>query len=178
MNNKEKEIFKKLLKIASNQQKIIQKLADSSDPNWKYDSSNPDSNWKFDPAGTNHDFSVTPEMIEPSKEDALKRTKTNFPGLFQPKSNTSVAPEVKPVFLQEEVKTALDSSPFKDKLKNNLMLNVTGTSVDVRYNLDKLNVKPETLQKHLQSLMPTFTVNAPIGASGNLNVTKDWHPNY
>jgi hypothetical protein len=178
MNNKEKEIFKKLLKIASNQQKIIQKLADSSDPNWKYDPSNPDSNWKFDPAGTNHDFSVNPEMIEPSKEDALKRTKTNFPGLFQPKSNTSVTPEVKSVYLQQDVKTALDTSPFKDKLKNNLMLNVNGTSVDVRYNLDKLNVRPETLQKHLQSLMPSLTVNTPVGNSGNLNAVNDWHPNY
>lgn len=173
MNNKEKEIFKKLLKIASNQQKIIQKLAESSvaeDP------------YKYDPAGPHGDFSASTEMLMPSKEEAEKRTRKNFPWLYldknQQKSNTSVAPEAGSAFLQQDVKSALDASPFKDKLKNNLMLTVNGTSVDVRYNLDKLNVKPETLQKHLQSLMPTYTVNAPIGASGNLNVAKDWHPNY
>lgn len=167
MNNKEKEIFKKLLKIASNQQKIIQKLAESSGSEDPY---------KYDPAGPNHDFSIP--KVDDDVKGATERTKANFPWLYQQKSNTSVAPEATPVYLQQDVKTALDASPFKDKLKNNLMLNVDGTSVDVRYNLDKLNVKPETLQKHLQSLMPTFTVNPPIGASGNLNVTKDWHPNY
>lgn len=173
MNNKEKEIFKKLLKIASNQQKIIQKLAESTDVD----------PWKYDPAGPNHDFSITKEIDydDPkAQEKAKERVSKNFPWLDKsnfPKSTAPVAP-APAVYLQQDVKSALDNSPFKDKLKNNLMLNVNGTSVDVRYNLDKLNVKPETLQKHLQSLMPSFTVNPPVGASGNLNVAKDWHPNY
>lgn len=168
MNNKDKEIFKKLLKIASNQQKIIQKLAE--DPNWKYD-----------PAGPNHDFSIPKQFDYNNPDDirgAKERTEKNFPWLNQPKSNSTVEPDTKSVFLQQDVKVSLDASPFKDKLKNNLMLSVNGTSVDVRYNLDKLSVKPETLQKHLQSLMPTYTVNPPVGVSGNLNIAKDWHPNY
>ncbi len=151
MDNKDKEIIKKLLKIATNQQKIIEKLA--QDP--------------F--AG------LTPEQLSNMPAEKLQEQ------VFGPsKSTTAPAGSAKPGQMQvgptsslpSDIVAALDKA--NPKLKGALNLSVNGKTVNVRYNKVKLPYWGADVKKVLQTALPGYSVADPIGQTPD----ADWHPNY
>ncbi len=162
MANKEKEIIKKLLKIAENQQKIIKKLAQAADPFYhKLDEKDPNANIyrEHDPlyspeSMTNPSYTAKPKTVNVT--DEMKMT-------YSPSSGLPV-----------EVKKMLDTGA--PSLKNNLMLSLDGKNVNVRYNKDFVNMNASQVKALLQSVLKGYVVMDPIGVS---NPQKDtWHPNY
>lgn len=161
MANKEKEIIKKLLKIAENQQKIIKKLAQSQDPFYhKVDERDPNAAVykKYDPL-------YSPESM------------VNPPASVAPKA-VSVSDEMKMTYsdsgLPAGVKQLLDAGA--PGLKNNLMLSFDGKNVNVRYNADFVKMNASQVKTLLQSALKGFVVMDPIGVRNPDKST--WHPNY
>lgn len=161
MANKEKEIIKKLLKIAENQQKIIKKLAQSQDPFYhKVDERDPNAAVykKYDPL-------YSPESM------------VNPPASVAPKA-VSVSDEMKMTYsdsgLPAGVKQLLDAGA--PGLKNNLMLSFDGKNVNVRYNADFVKMNASQVKTLLQSALKGFVVMDPIGIRNPDKST--WHPNY
>lgn len=162
MANKEKEIIKKLLKIAENQQKIIKKLAQAQDPFYhKVDEKDPNAETykKYDPL-------YSPEsMVNPSLPSQAPKA-------------VNVSDEMKMTYsndgLPAGVKTLLDSGA--PGLKNNLMLSFDGKNVNVRYNADFVKMNASQVKTLLQSALKGFVVMDPIGVRNPDKST--WHPNY
>lgn len=187
MANKEKEIIKKLLKIAENQQKIIKKLAQAH-PETEYlsgkgekmkeKSSNPDP--FYSSINENDPNSSIYKQYDPLYFETPKYPKTNS----QQSKTVNVTDEMKMTYspsseLPVEVKKMLDAGApsLKNNLKeNNLMLSVDGKNVNVKYNKDFVNMNPSQVKSLLQSVLKGYVVMDPIGVS---NPQKDtWHPNY
>lgn len=171
MNDKEKEILKKLFKIAENQQKVIQKLAQaqSSDPSY-YAEETPEN--KFDP------LRVDPSMAPVNYNQAPGKAPDWLDQYMDPNAvpvKTTGTPGVASS-LPEGVKEMIDKGA--PALKNNLMLNFNGKNVGVRYNRNALNYKPEAVHTLLTNALPGYKVEMPVGESGNMNLLNDWHPNY
>lgn len=169
MNSKEKEIIEKLINIATKQQKIIQKLAQSTDPIWygKLDPSDP----------RNHDPLYGGEQSP--EEMAKSKPATTPPPAWLDKYMNPPAPSASPEApstLPEGVKEMIDRGA--PALKNNLMLHFNGKNVGVRYNRNALNYKPEVVHTLLQNALPGYKVDMPVGETGNMNLLNDWHPNY
>jgi hypothetical protein len=186
MANKEKEIIKKLLKIAENQQKIIKKLAQGhpeaeylsgKDEKMKEKSSNPDP--FYSSLDENDPNSSVYKQYDPFYFETPKYQQTNT----QPSKKVNITPDTKSRYspsapqIPAEVKQMLDAGA--PSLKNNLVLTFDGQNnknVNVRYNKDFVKMSASQLKALLQSVLKGYVVMDPIGYG---NSEKDtWHPNY
>lgn len=160
MDNKDKEIIKKLLKIASNQQKIIQKLAQSADPFYhEIDKSDPNA------AAYEHDPLYSPKEWN----DAPAKPVSVSPDLQSKYGPGAVAPASS---LPANVKQMLDTGA--PGLKNSLMLSLDGSKT--MYRSDMVKMTPSQVKSLLTSALPGYNIGEVVGMD---NPQKDtWHPNY
>lgn len=170
MNAKELEILKKLLKIASNQQKVIEKLAQVSQP--FYYGPQTEEN-RFDPMyGGEVDPDAPASTVPPEGKaaDWLEKYHTNPDAGPQ----TKVAPIAN---LPAGVKEMLDVGA--PGLKNNIILSFggpDGKTVNVQFRSDKVNTNASGVKRVLTNALPGYRVMDPIGYMNPDPTT--WHPNY
>jgi hypothetical protein len=161
MNSKEKEVLLKLIRVAENQQKALEKLAQSYTPEQEksiYDN--------FDPLSKGN-------MQESSPEEAAKHVKQNFPWLEQkPQAPQKPTPQVRGANLPEELKHAIDSGA--PGLKGSLMMQVHGGNVvDVQYNASRVQGGTEAVKTMLQKAFGTSYVVGNVLAVNQPDL-KNW----
>ncbi len=150
MDSKDKEILLKLLKIAENQQKIINKLAQDK-------SQNPDPIW----------YGKIPEGKEYLKYDPLYggEVDPSVPRMPSEVKSPEVKtkPDAKPVSkLPSDVKAALDAKApeFKSRLK----LIITGSIVSAYYDRSTIKGGGTAIKQKLQDVLgDTYNVVDAIG---------------
>lgn len=179
MNAKELEILKKLLKIATNQQKVIEKLAQTAAP---ATTNTPEWLEQFkpklegDPLDGDLGDHRTPDQVT---QDVYK----NFPWLKkQPATITPRNPGQTPATsisagLPKGVKEMLDTGA--PGFKNSLNLSFggpDGKDVTVNYRSDRFNIIPSGVKRVLTNALPGYRVGDPVGYNNPDPTT--WHPNY
>lgn len=169
MANKEKEIIKKLLKIAENQQKIIKKLAQSQDPFYhKVDERDPNAAVykKYDPLYSPESMVNPPASVAPKAVSVSDEMKMTY-------SDSGLPAGVKQLLDAAGVKPLLDGGAGAPGL---LKLDFDGKNVNVRYNADLVKIRASQVKTLLQSALKGFVVMDPIGVRNPDKST--WHPNY
>lgn len=157
MNAKELEILKKLLKIAETQQKVLVKLAQSSDPSY-FAEETPQN--KFDP------LRVDPSMapVDYNKPVAAPASKTQSPS--KPGTTSTVAP------LPAEIAQALNRNDSTNGYRGSLLIEVNGKTLNVKYNTDYEMDDASTVKRNIEQALPGYFVTV-IGESHS-----DWAANH